>query len=167
MSLTAKQRELVEKLGVFHQQQGLPPAEGRILALFLVSDEVELTFDRVREELSMSKSATSTALNTLLLTDKLIYKTRPGDRKRYFTSNIIQWQENTSEAFSKLLSVNKLLQEVLELRSDCNPEFNAALQNLIDFLNYLSGELPKLYNSWKDRRDAQQTLNNNLKTDQI
>lgn len=163
MALTAKQRELIEKLGVFHQQHGLPPAEARLLALFLVSDEVELTFDQIREDLSLSKSATSNALNTLLLTSRIIYTTRPGDRKRYFTSNIIQWRESASDGLQKMLSANNLLEEVLEQRSEGTPEFNTALRELVDFLNYLNQELPKLYESWKQRNEAQKSLNNNLK----
>lgn len=163
MALTAKQRELVERFGVFNQQQGLPPAESRIIALFLISDEVELTFDQIREELALSKSATSNALHTLSQTGKVIYKTRPGDRKRYFMSNIMSWKESASDSFQKMLSANGLLQEILDQRSASTPEFNTALKDLVDFMEYMNAELPKLFKSWKQRLDAQNSLNNNLK----
>ena len=88
VQLTQEQRELIERMGVFYEQHGIPPMEGRIMSLLIVCDEPELTFDQIRELLGISKSTTSSALNMLLLTQRVIYKTRPGDRKRYFTSNI-------------------------------------------------------------------------------
>ena len=150
--LTDKQRELIERLGVFHEQHGMPPAEARILSLLIISDATELTFDQIRELLNISKSATSTALNMLMLTQKVTYTTRPGDRKRYFASNIVNWEENASAGFKKMLGVNKLLKEILDQRTPHTPEFNEALRNFIEFLEYMNAELPQLFEKWRNRR---------------
>ncbi len=99
VQLTQEQRELIERMGVFYEQHGIPPMEGRIMSLLIVCDEPELTFDQIRELLGISKSTTSSALNTLLITKRVIYRTKPGDRKRYFASNILQWQESFTENF--------------------------------------------------------------------
>jgi len=152
LQLTEKQRELIERLGVFSEQDGAPPTEARIMSLLLVADEVELTFDQIRELLNISKSAASTALNTLLATQKIIYKTRPGDRKRYFSSNLLNWEENATMGFKKLLSVNKLLNEILEQRTPETPEFNAGLRNLIDFMDFMKQELPQLFERWQNHK---------------
>lgn len=150
--LTAKQRELIERLGVFHEQHGFPPTEARIIALLLVADDTELTFDQIRELLSISKSATSTALNTLLITEKVIYTTRPGDRKRYFSSNIVNWEESASNNFKKMLDVKILLNEVLENRSPLTPEFNEDLRNFIGFIDYMNTALPQLFEEWQKKK---------------
>ena len=98
VQMTEKQLRLIEKLGVFYEQQGLmQPAAARILALLLVSDSIELTFEEVYETLNLSKSATSNALNFLLNTEKVEYITQPGERRRYFR---FKMRSFTQESFS-------------------------------------------------------------------
>jgi len=151
-SLTNKQKELIERLGVFHEQHGTPPTEARIMSLLLVADENELTFDQIRELLNISKSATSTALNMLLLTQKVTYTTRSGDRKRYFASNIVNWEESASTGFKKMLGVNTLLHEIVDQRSPNTPEFNEALRNFVGFMEFMNAELPRLFVKWQKRK---------------
>lgn len=149
--LTEEQRELIERMGVFYEQHGVPPMEGRILSLLVVCDQPELTFDQIRELLGISKSATSTALNMLLLTQRVIYKTKPGDRKRYFFSNIVQWQESFTNNFQKFFDVIKIMKEALAQRTPDTPEFNEKMEGFIEFIEYLSVEFPRLYGEWSNR----------------
>jgi len=151
ITLTDAQRELIERMGVFYETHGVPPMEGRIMSLLIVCDEPELTFDQIRELLGISKSATSTALNTLQLTQRVIYKTRPGDRKRYFMSNIVQWEESFTENFKKFFDVIKIMKEALAQRTPETPEFNQQMVGFIAFIEYLSTEFPRLYAEWSDR----------------
>lgn len=153
IQLTEEQQELIERMGVFYEQHGIPPMEGRIMSLMIICDEPELTFDQIRELLNISKSATSTALNTLLLTQRIIYKTKPGDRKRYFVSNIVQWQEGLSDGFQKMLGVVMILKEALAQRTDRTPEFNAQLAEFIAFIEYLNTEFPRLFQEWRNRNE--------------
>ena len=150
--LTQEQRELIERMGVFYEQHGVPPMEGRILSLLVVCDQPELTFDQIRELLGISKSATSTALNMLLLSQRVIYKTKPGDRKRYFFSNIVQWQESFTNNFQKFFGVIKIMKEALAQRTPDTPEFNEQMQGFIEFIEYLSVEFPRLYGEWSNRK---------------
>jgi DNA-binding transcriptional regulator GbsR (MarR family) len=153
IQLTGEQKELIERMGVFYEQHGIPPMESRIMSLLIVCDETELTFDQIRELLNISKSATSTALNTLLLTQRVIYKTRPGDRKRYFASNIVQWQDSLSEGFQKMLGVVKILKEALRQRTDKTPAFNSQLEEFIAFIEYLNTEFPRIFQEWRNRNE--------------
>ncbi|TSJ42053.1 GbsR/MarR family transcriptional regulator [Fluviicola chungangensis] len=157
VQLTQEQRELIERMGVFYEQHGIPPMEGRIMSLLIVCDEPELTFDQIRELLGISKSATSSALNMLLLTQRAIYRTKPGDRKRYFASNIVQWQEGFTENFQKFFGVIKIMKEALAQRTPKTPEFNGQMAEFIEFIEYLSVEFPRLYQEWCNRN----TSNNN------
>ena len=103
MELSLKQKSLIEKMGVFHEKNGMPPTEARIIALLLVSDRIELSFDEIRDYLQISKSAASNALNNLMNSHKIEYITKYGDRKRYFRSNLPNWKTQASESLQKLL----------------------------------------------------------------
>ncbi len=155
--LTSEQQELIERMGVFYEQHGLPPMEARISSLLIVCDQPELTFDQIRELLGISKSATSNALNMLLLTKKVIYKTRPGDRKRYFTSNIVEWQKGFTEGFQKFFDVIKIMKEALSQRTPETPGFNKQMADFIEFIEYLSTEFPRLYLEWSKRNAENHT----------
>ena len=160
VQLTQEQRELIERMGVFYEQHGIPPMEGRIMSLLIVCDEPELTFDQIRELLGISKSTTSSALNMLLLTQRVIYKTRPGDRKRYFTSNIVEWQESFTDSFQKFFGVIKIMKEALDQRTAKTPEFNRQMAEFIEFIEYLSIEFPRLYQEWSNRNTKNNSKNN-------
>jgi len=157
VQLTQEQRELIERMGVFYEQHGVPPMEGRIMSLLIVCDEPELTFDQIRELLGISKSTTSSALNTLLVTKRAIYRTKPGDRKRYFASNIVKWQESFTENFEKFFEVIKIMKEALNQRTPNTPEFNQQMAKFIEFTEYISVEFPRIYLEWTKRN----TQNNN------
>lgn len=160
VQLTQEQRELIERMGVFYEQHGVPPMEGRIMSLLVVCDEPELTFDQIRELLGISKSTTSSALNMLLLTKRVVYRTKPGDRKRYFASNIVKWQEGFTENFVKFFDVIKIMKEALDQRTPKTPDFNLQMGEFIEFIEYLSIEFPKLYMEWCNRNTPNNNNNN-------
>jgi DNA-binding transcriptional regulator GbsR (MarR family) len=152
IQLSDQQKELIERMGVFYEQHGIAPIEARIMSLLIICDIPELTFDQIRELLGISKSATSNALNVLLMTQRIIYKTRPGDRKRYFASNIVSWQESFSESFKKMLDVVLILKEALAQRTPETPQFNSQLAEFIAFIEYLNEEFPRLFMEWRNKQ---------------
>ncbi|OBX24338.1 MULTISPECIES: GbsR/MarR family transcriptional regulator [Bizionia] len=82
-----KQR-LVEKLGVaIEQKDQLAPIAARILSYIILTGKVGSTFEDLVSNLCASKSTISTHLNHLADMKKLLYFTKPGDRKKYYTIN--------------------------------------------------------------------------------
>lgn len=152
IQLTERQRDLIEKLGVYHEKTGAPPATARISALLLVSPVTELSFDEIRETLNLSKSATSNALNMLLNTGKVDYITKSGDRKRYFKNKMSNWKTDLRENFQKLTKAADVLEEVLEARPKETVEFNQNLEQVIDFMRFINVEIPALYKKWEDSK---------------
>jgi DNA-binding transcriptional regulator GbsR (MarR family) len=152
MELSLKQKSLIEKMGVFHEKNGMPPTEARIIALLLVSDRIELSFDEIRDYLQISKSAASNALNNLMNSHKIEYITKYGDRKRYFRSNLPNWKTQASESLQKLLSVNAIMKEILNIRTVETPDFNKDLAEVIDFIDFLQQELLDIYQRWKTEK---------------
>jgi len=150
--LTKKQKELIERLGVFMESEGLSPAPSRIMGLLLVSDKLELTFEDIYETLKISKSAASNAINMLLRTHRVEYMTKSGERKRYFRTRFDQWEKMFSERTQGLYSMIPLLKEIHQQRPKTSREFNAHLKDFIAFIEFLHGEIPLLYKKWKERK---------------
>jgi len=151
MELRQIQKELIEKLGVVNEHDGMTPVEARVLALLIVSDETELTFDEIREMLDISKSATSNALNILQKTNKVEYITKSGDRKRYFRSKLFTWKQDTENKLLGMAHVSNLLKEVLSIRTPKTQKFNKELKDVIDYLDFMQNELSILFQKWKSK----------------
>jgi DNA-binding transcriptional regulator GbsR (MarR family) len=152
VKLTAEQKTLIEKLGVISENSGMQPAAARVLALLLVSDVPELTFDQIRETLNISKSAASNAINLLITTGRLEYISKLGDRKRYFKTRLPHWQEDMKKHLAQFGQVTMILRDVLKQRPKSTPEFNRSLKDVIDFLEFLQRELPGIYKRWEAKR---------------
>ncbi len=150
--LNKKQQELIERIGIFFEHQGLPPAVARISGLLLISDRVELTFEEIYTTLNLSKSAASNAINILLKAHRLEYITKPGDRKRYFKLFIDHWETVFNDRLKFLPFMVSLLKEIHSVRSSKNKEFNANLKEIIGFMEYLNKEIPKLFIKWKEKK---------------
>ncbi len=152
VKLTTKQQQLLEKATVIHERLAYTPAASQILALLLISDKVELTFDQIRTTLNLSKSATSNALNALIQIKRIEYITKMGDRKRYFRSLIVSWKSKLKEVNDSIFELNSLFKEILSVRSESTLDFNHSLKEIIDFMNYMEVEMPKLFKQWEEKK---------------
>ncbi len=149
MTLSNKQLELIEEIGIYHENNGFQPAVARVVGLLLVSDKAELTFEEISEALNISKSATSNSLNMLLNTGHIEYTTFSGDRKRYFRIKSSNWRDTFSKKMDDLGALNNLLKRVLEVRKRDNPVYDIKLQSFISFLDNLKTQLPTLIEQWE------------------
>jgi DNA-binding transcriptional regulator GbsR (MarR family) len=110
------------------------------------------SFDDIREFLQASKSAVSNALNVLLREGSLTYKTFSGDRKRYFMVNVKEWDKKLMNSARNLSDFNVLLSQVLDFRLDSKHEdFTQDIAKLLDFQVYLSQEIDKAIEAWKNK----------------
>lgn len=83
-----KKKQLVEKLGVhFENNYRLAPVAARIFSYIVLNGRSGTTFEDLLANLGASKSTISTHLNNLLALKKIVYFTKPGDRKKYFIIN--------------------------------------------------------------------------------
>jgi len=153
MQITEAKKRLVEKLGVFFEGQGRTPAEARIIGLFLVADQIEMTLEDIQQTLSISKSAVSNAINILLLTQQIDYMTKPGDRKKYYKSKIEQWMTHVEQHIEKSVEGKALLKEALEQRIKTTKTFNTALKDMIDFMDFVQSQHKELFMKWKKLRN--------------
>ena len=87
--ISCKQKSaLVEKLGVLlENKEQLAPVAARIKSYIILKGKSGTTFEDLVSDLCASKSTISTHLNHLQDLKKIVYFTKPGDRKKYFTIN--------------------------------------------------------------------------------
>lgn len=152
IKLTAEQKKLIEKIGVFMEKSGSAPVEGRIMALLMVADDTELSFEDIYETLAISKSAASNTINVLLTMNKIDYITRHGDRKRYFRTRLEKWETDFGKNVNDSLYISELFKEVLAIRPKTTKEFNNSMKSMIEFMDYLKIEIPVLLKKWQDKR---------------
>ena len=98
-----QKQDLVERLGVLlESKEQLAPVAARILSYIILTGKVGTTFEDLVIHLCASKSTVSTHLNHLQDLKKILYFTKPGDRKKYFVINqdtIIQNINNMMESW--------------------------------------------------------------------
>ena len=150
--LRPEQIQLIEDLALVHESMGLQPAMSKIMALLTVSDEVELTFDQIRVTLNLSKSAISQALNQLLVTRRIAYKTRLGGRKRYFHIRVSDWEAQIMEQFTSIAQLMEVYKRVLSRRPDATKEFNHRLEAMIYFLSFIHNQANALYRRYQEEK---------------
>ncbi|MBT32766.1 MAG: hypothetical protein CMO01_24170 [Thalassobius sp.] len=153
-TLSEKQKDLLEQLGVFLESRGWQPAVGRILGLLIISESEELTFDDVRETLHLSKSATSTALNLLLNTGKVEYFTKPGDRKRYFKVKKIVLKDMAYEEHKKRCTFTNLLKEVYAQKKNKESAICQSFKEALDYFEFMNNEFFKLFKKWESTKKS-------------
>jgi DNA-binding transcriptional regulator GbsR (MarR family) len=149
ITLKKEQVQLIEEYAVVLEKMGLQPAPSKILALLVVSDDTELTFDQIRDTLGISKSATSQAISMLLNAKKLHYKTRLGDRKRYFSTRVMSWQEEVLESLNNLSGLRDLYKKILAQRTAKTVTFNKHLKDQAAFMDFMSKQGPALLKAFE------------------
>lgn len=149
MVLTERQKELIERIGVFHEHKGMQPLVGRIIGLMLVHENAEVTFDEIVELLGVSKSAVSNALTFLQAKERVTYHTKPGDRKRYFALKVNDWRAGFEKELINIAEIQKFINEVLETRKDRNSEFCTRMHDFSNFLEFFRKEIPVLFERFK------------------
>ncbi len=153
-ALSPEQKSLIEKFGVIQERSGMQPAAARIVALLLINDKPELSFEEIQQKLNLSKSAVSNAINLLLNIGKISYITMPGQRKRYFKSNIKEWEAEMQKSFESLTTISTILSEILAQRPKDTKELNGNLTEVINFLRTFEKEIPDIFSRWKKTQQA-------------
>lgn len=147
--LTEKQKELIERIGVFHEHKGMQPLVGRIIGLLLVKENAEATFEEIVEELGVSKSAVSNALTFLQAKERITYHTKPGDRKRYFSMKLGDWRIDFEKELLNIAEIQKFLNEVLETHKNQKTEFCCQMKDFSNFLDFFRNEVPAMFERFK------------------
>lgn len=152
-NICIEKEDLVERLGVFmEQKEHLAPLAARILSYIVLTGKIGTTFEDLVRDLSASKSTISTHLNHLADLKRIVYFTKTGDRKKYYTINedsIIQSIDSMMESW---MIQNELHQEIKDYKKKINLQNIAGAskfdldfhENYIKFLNEVTQSVSTL-----------------------
>lgn len=144
-----KQKELIEYIGIQSERDGYQPAAGRIMALLMVMDKEEYTFEEIVEDIRMSKSSVSNALKNLELRGTIEYITYPGDRKRYFRFISRDIDALISEVEIKMEKQKKIVQQIIRLKKDPNSRNATFLKHILEGMDFFIHKLDDLKEEYR------------------
>ncbi|MDY6799880.1 MAG: MarR family transcriptional regulator [Bacteroidota bacterium] len=147
-----KQKDLIEKIGIYFDKEGFQPIAGRILALLMVMDKERFTFDEIVEELQISKSSASITLRNLEMRGDIEYITLHGERKRYFQINRKDPFSVIDEFEKKISKTKETLNYVLELKEDQNSPNAVFFKELRDLTELLLSSFEKCKEEYKSNK---------------
>lgn len=129
-----QKKELVEKLGVhFESKHRVAPVAARILSYVVLNGKNGATFDDLVTNLCASKSTISTHLNHLQVIKRIVYFTKPGDRKKYYTIN----NDGIIQSLSEMITIWKdellLFEEILVYKENANKQDGTEIHYDLDF----------------------------------
>lgn len=149
MAINEKQKKLIERIGVFYEHKGMQPLVGKIMGLLLVHENAEATFDEIVEILGVSKSAVSNALNFLQAKNYIVYTTKIGERRRFFSLKVKDLKSDLEQELEHIAEIQRFLLEVLSIRPKSTKEFNDRIKDFCDFLEFFRNEIPLLFERFK------------------
>ncbi len=136
-------REQIDETGRIIEKFGLSPMNGRIMALFTVTDSPELTFEEIVAFFDASKSVISNSLNYLLAHKLIDYKTYNTGRKRYFYLTDRFFVVYFTEVLSAMTELREEVYKTLSKRSPGHPEVSSRILRWIETANLFEGNISK------------------------
>ena len=119
--ISYEKQDLVERLGVFmEQKEQLAPVAARILAYIVLTGKFGTTFEDLVKDLSASKSTISTHLSHLASLKRIVYFTKTGDRKKYYTINEDSIIQNIDSMMESWMAQKELHLEIKEYKENAN-----------------------------------------------
>ncbi|GHC43645.1 GbsR/MarR family transcriptional regulator [Ulvibacter litoralis] len=151
---------LVEKLGVhLENREQLAPVAARILSYIILTGKKGATFEDMVTILCASKSTISTHLNHLQDLKKIVYFTKTGDRKKYFTINsdmIVQHIDTMINEWKEVKSLHleiKNYKEAFNTHETEEEKFELNFHdNYIKFIDEASASIEELRSKLTDNK---------------
>ncbi len=129
-----EKQDLVERLGVFmEQKEQLAPVAARILSYIVLTGKLGTTFEDLVRDLCASKSTISTHLNHLQGIKRIVYFTKPGDRKKYFIINKDLIIQSLSEMITTWKDELLLYEEIMLYKENVNKSEGTEIHYDLDF----------------------------------
>lgn len=162
-----KIKDMVERIGIVCDKDGMPPLAGRMIGFFMLAEPPHKTFDELAEFLQASKSAISTTLRFLEGQGMVEYITFSGDRKRYFRLSVESWGKVIMGKMDFLKMMRDRVAMVLETRSNTYPEFNLGLQSMHALYNIFLDGMPLLMDKWHEKVKELKAESNNASSQNL
>lgn len=144
--------EIIERFGLFFEEDGMPRIAGRVFGLMLLSEE-SLTLDEIAEDLHVSKGSVST--NTRLLHHFGILErvTKPGDRRTYYQLTSDALSSGFDRVRERTEAVEEFLSNVeLRIPPDCEVA-RRRISRMARWYRFVLCELDSVWQRWHETED--------------
>jgi DNA-binding transcriptional regulator GbsR (MarR family) len=151
MTKQEQEHKYIEEFALIFEKRGFPRMAGRILALLMISDPPEQSFQELVEKLDASKSSVSTSTRLLvqfLLIDKI---SRRGERRDYFRIRKDVWNNSLYDGIKYMTLFRDLASKGLEVLAEEPESRKDRLQQMERIYGFLAGEMPKLIEKWEKK----------------
>jgi DNA-binding transcriptional regulator GbsR (MarR family) len=146
-----QQKQLVETIGRYLEEEGFQPTAGRIVGLLMVMDQEKFSFDEIVKKLQISKSSASIALRNLQLRGDIEVMTFPGDKKRYFEIKKKDTHTLLDDFEKKLKDFRDLLDRIIALKADQSSPNTQFYSKMIEMFDFFFSRMDKIKKDLKYR----------------
>jgi hypothetical protein len=142
--------DVVEQVGVWFSSLGVPRAAGQMFGYLLVCDPAEQAASEIAAGIGISRASVSSSARLLMSMNALEERHRVGNRKTYYRLRSDWWIEM---ATAKLSGFEQLAEMARRTRAAGAMDRTDGLDELIEFSDFWTGEIPKLAERWYRRHD--------------
>lgn len=140
--------EIIERIGLRFEEDGLPRIAGRMMGLLLLSSQGH-SLDELGEQLRVSRSSASTNARLLERMRVVERSSRPGDRRDYYRLVDDLHVRMLNARLERMQATRDLLAEALSGDAACGDErVEARLETLVSFFSDALGAMETARQRW-------------------
>ena len=145
--------EVVEYMGLWFSSLGVPRSAGQIFGYLLACDPAEQSAGQIAEGVGISRASVSANARLLSSMNAIEERHRVGDRKTYYRLRSAWWIEVT---VAKMGGFAELADMARRTRAAGGLTRTDGLDELLEFSEFWSIEIPKLVERWYRRHDTKE-----------
>jgi DNA-binding transcriptional regulator GbsR (MarR family) len=150
-TLTPQQARFVEAMGLLYERQGVPRIGGRMMGLFLISDE-PLSPERIAELLKVSRASVSTNMRIFTNTGICDDVSVPGDRRHYYVMREDAFARHLESNMGNLRKLIELCRGALGAAPPGRSAARRRLQEAVAYCEFIEKEIAATLARWRSRR---------------
>lgn len=145
-------RQVVEAVGLWFEEAGVPRMAGRIAGWLLVCDPPEQTMQELAENLNASMGSISTMTRFLTQLGLVERTSQPGQRRVRYRIRPDAWSWHIEERVAHLQSFLTIADQALVSLKGSDPVRSERLNIINNAIRMYEGELTALVQRWKTHR---------------
>ena len=154
--MTPGESRFVEEMGQFLAGLGMTPMAGRMWGWLLICEPEEQTAAEIAEALQASRGAISGTARILATSGLVRRRTRPGDRREYFSAPPEALETMMGSASSSSRQLRTIAERGLAATEDRPHAARARLEEFRDVMLFVEQEVPALIDRFlRERKEAQ------------
>jgi DNA-binding transcriptional regulator GbsR (MarR family) len=154
--MTPGEGQFVEEMGQFLAGLGMTPMAGRMWGWLLICEPAEQTAGDIADALQASRGAISGTARILANAGLIRRRTKPGDRREYFSAPPEALESMIGSAASIYRQMRSIAERGLAATTDRGPEARARLEEFRDVMAFVEQEVPALIDRFlRERKEAQ------------